>query len=136
MSGVPAFFSGPGEVWVSENFQSVLLGTYAKSNQGDDSSVSYVDLKDMRSDTDARGFLFQNPDFFLEQLMVLLQNQTGGKEGALLNDSSANYFFLKAKDGNVYSVLVRWEPAQKLWRCGAYLQTEIKMPSVRVFRPL
>ena len=97
--------------------------------------IESSDLKDVPPERDAQKLIFQDADALLEQLALLIQKQIQGEEGKLLNDSSANYFFVRGKDGNNYSILIRWEPAQKLWRCGAYLQEELKMPNVRIFYP-
>ena len=97
--------------------------------------IKASDLQEMRANADIHDLVFKDADAFLEQLAVLIQGQINGEEGKLLNDSSANYFFVQGKDGKFYSVLVRFEPAQRLWRCGAYLQEELKMPNVRIFYP-
>jgi len=133
---VLSFFTNSKTVWVSENFQNILLKEYV-SIEGDqkNGSINSSELQNVRPETKPEELVFQNTDTFLEQLALLIQNQTHGEEGRLLNDSSANYFFLKGKDGNYYSVLVRFEQAQKLWRCGAYLQENLKLPSVRIFYP-
>jgi hypothetical protein len=133
---IPSFFTDSETVWVSENFQNIFLSKYAHS--GDDrknQSLDFSDLQDMSHEDNTQALVFQDADLFLEQLARLIHDQMHGEEGKLLNDSSANYFFLKGKDGKSYSILVRWEQAQKLWRCGAYLQEEVKVPSVRIFYP-
>lgn len=133
---VPSFFTESKTVWISENFQNILVGKYVVSEEGKRShSIKFLDLQNIHPENSTRELVFQDADIFLEQLALLIHAQMNGKEGRLLNDSSANYFFLRAKDGNFYSVLVRWEPAQKLWRCGAYLQEDLKLPSIRVFYP-
>jgi hypothetical protein len=94
-----------------------------------------MDLRETKASQDVQEFLFHDADIFLEELARLIQSQIDGKEGILLNDSSANYFFICGKDQKYYSILVRWEPAQGLWRCGAYLQEDLKMPNIRIFYP-
>lgn len=132
---IPSFFTNSRTVWVSENFQSLILDKYV-SVEGDphNESIDSSDLKDMASQV-SQELVFRDADRFLELLASLIQDQENGEEGKLLNDSSANYFFLQAKDGKYYSILVRWEQAQKLWRCGAYLQEDLKMPNIRIFYP-
>jgi hypothetical protein len=133
---VRSFFTNSKTVWVSENFQNLLLKEYVSvlSDQKNE-SVNSSELQNIQTQIKMEELVFQNADTFLEQLALLIQNQIQGEDGRLLNDSSANYFFLKGKDGNYYSVLVRFEQAQKLWRCGAYLQEDLKLPSVRIFYP-
>lgn len=135
MIDLQSFFSNSKTVWVSENFQNLLLATYTPTSTGMHASVSSIDLQNVQPETNPTELTFEDSDVFLEQLASLIQAQLQGEEGRLLNDSSANYFFVKGKDGKYYSVLVRWEQAQKLWRCGAYLQEALKMPNVRIFRP-
>ncbi|MFA5877554.1 MAG: hypothetical protein WC880_04310 [Candidatus Paceibacterota bacterium] len=131
-----SFFTNSKAVWVSENFQNIILGKYVYTETNEQGrSVKSSDLQDLQPDIGAQELVFQDVDAFLEQLALLIQNQIHGEEGRLLNDSSANYFFLRGKDGKHYSILVRWEQAQKLWRCGAYLQEELKMPNIRIFYP-
>jgi hypothetical protein len=130
---IKSFFSSSKTVWVSENFKSIFLERYAPSAGQHDGSVGFSGLEGMKATVGE--LVFQDADIFLEELARLIQEQLNGEEGKLLNDSSANYFFLKAKDGKHYSILVRWEQAQKLWRCGAYLQEELNMPNIRIFYP-
>lgn len=132
---VKSFFTKSASVWTSENFQSLLLAKYGGANSSNDSRVVSSDLQDIGSITDPRSLVFKDADGFLERLALLIGAQIEGGVGELLNDSSANYFFVVGKDGKYYSVLVRWEQAQKLWRCGAYLQEDLKLPNVRIFRP-
>ena len=121
---------------MSENFQNLILSKYISSEEGrQDQKVNSSDLQDMRAGRDINELVFRDADAFLESLTALIKEQLRGETGRLLNDSSANYFFLQGKDGESYSILVRWEPAQKLWRCGAYLQKELKIPSIRIFYP-
>lgn len=131
---IPAFFTNSEKVWVSENFRDLILAKYAPAKDGRDKSIGFSDLKDIGTES-APELVFTDTDRFLEQLASLIENQINGEEGLLLNDSSANYFFVQAGDAKLYSVLVRWEQAQRLWRCGAYLQEELKMPNVRIFYP-
>jgi hypothetical protein len=128
------FFTSSKTVWVSENFQNIFLNNYEMKDQQSLSAAS-SDLKDMKSETDVQKLLFKSVDAFLEELARLIEVQINGEDGTLLNDSSANYFFVCGKDDKNYSVLVRWESAQKLWRCGAYLQEDLKMPNIRIFYP-
>lgn len=131
-----SFFKDSKVVWVSENFQNIILDKYV--SRKDDQlgqSIKSSDLQDMGPKAKPQDFVFRDADVFLEQLALLIQNQINGEEGKLLNDSSANYFFLQGKDGKHYSILVRREQAQKLWRCGAYLQEELKVPNIRIFYP-
>lgn len=130
---IQSFFTNSNFVWTSENFQNIILNKYEPSQDGQ--SASFSNLQDIELDTDLRKFVFENADSFLENLAQLITHQADGKEGDLLNDSSANTFFVLGKDGRRYSVLVRWEQAQKLWRCGAYLQEELKLPNIRIFYP-
>lgn len=130
---IQSFFTNSNFVWTSENFQNIILNKY-KPSQGAQ-PASFSNLQNVEPDTDLHKFVFENADSFLENLAQLIKNQADGKEGDLLNDSSANTFFVLGKDGRHYSVLVRWEQAQKLWRCGAYLQEELKLPNIRIFYP-
>ncbi len=130
---IQSFFTNSNFVWTSENFQNIILNKYEPSQGGQ--SASFSNLQDIKLDTDLHKFVFEKADSFLENLAQLIKNQADGKEGDLLNDSSANTFFVLGKDGRHYSVLVRWEQAQKLWRCGAYLQKELKLPNIRIFYP-
>ncbi len=134
-TSVLSFFVTTKTVWVSENFKNIFLDKYEATNRIEAKPLSSSDLQELRSDVKPQKFVLQNPDTFLEQLSLLIQNQLNGEEGKLLNDSSANYFLAKGKDGGIYSVLVRWESSQKLWRCGAYLQEELKLPTIRIFYP-
>lgn len=130
------FFVNSENVWVSENFKKFFLEKYTSSqNNGDSLFMSSLDLQEIKPLTKVKELVFEDSDSFLERLILLIQGQEDGKMGKLLNDSSANYFFVHGKDGNYYSILVRWEQAQNLWRCGAYLQTELKMPNVKIFFP-
>lgn len=130
---IQSFFTNSNFVWTSENFQNIILNKYEPSQGAQPASFS--NLQNVEPDTDLHKFVFENADSFLENLAQLIKNQADGKEGDLLNDSSANTFFVLGKDGRHYSVLVRWEQAQKLWRCGAYLQEELKLPNIRIFYP-
>ncbi len=131
-----SFFTNSKTVWVSENFQNIFLTVYEYTeNRPQESSLLSSDLQHVQSETGIEKMIFQNTDSFLEQLAVLIQDQANGENGKLLNDSSANYFFVQGKDNKHYSILVRWEQAQKLWRCGAYLQENLKMPNIRIFYP-
>lgn len=130
---IQSFFTNSNFVWTSENFQNIILNKYEPSQGA--KPASFSNLQDIKPDTDLHKFVFENADSFLENLAQLIKNQADGKEGDLLNDSSANTFFVLGKDGRHYSVLVRWEQAQKLWRCGAYLQEELKLPNIRIFYP-
>ncbi len=130
---VRSFFTNSKFVWTSENFQNLILSKYESSQK--DQSVSFSNLQDIESNVDLEKFIFEDVDTFLEKLAQLIKNQADGKEGDLLNDSSANTFFVRGKDRNLYSVLVRWEEAQGLWRCGAYLQKDLKLPNIRIFHP-
>jgi hypothetical protein len=133
---IQSFFKNSKSVWTSENFQTIFLNNYDNTQANLlNSSVGFLNLQDIE-EKDIRGLVFNNPNTFLNQLAGLIQKQINGEDGELLNDSSANYFFLKGKDGNNYSILVRWESAQKLWRCGAYLQESLAMPNIRIFYPL
>lgn len=133
---VREFFAQSNNVWVSENFQEIILSVYTKSESVDDNNdVSFQDLQDLDTETSPEELVFNNPDIFLEQLVLLIGRQLHGEVGLLLNDSSANYFYINGKDGKYYSVLVRWEQSQGLWRCGAYLQEELKTPNIRIFSP-
>ncbi len=133
MVDIPSFFKVSKTVWTSENFQNILLGNYVETDrQGQ--AVDSANLQDLKQ-TQAEKLVFKDADAFLEYLALLIQNQIEGTEGELLNDSSANYFFVQGKDNKFYSVLVRWESAQGLWRCGAYLQEELKLPNFKVFFP-
>lgn len=134
-SNPKTFFITTPTIWVSENFQKLILDKYEPSSAGDNGSIESADLQEIDSDKSAEKMVFSNPDILLEQLAGFIQSQINGEDGKLLNDSSANYFFVTGKDGNYYSILVRWEPAQKLWRCGAYLQEELKLPNLRIFYP-
>lgn len=130
------FFINSCTVWTSENFQNILLGNYEfVENGGGGLSLASTDLQKAAADKRVEECVFEDADAFLESLALLIQKQIGGEEGELLTDSSANYFFVRARDGNLFSVLVRWESAQGLWRCGAYLQEELKMPNIRIFYP-
>ena len=129
---IPSVFTKTTSVWVSENFQNIILDRYIKTGRDNIGSVDSSDLQDIGAHK-AQELVFQDADIFLEDLAILIENQIRGQEGKLLNDSSANYFFVLGKDGKHYSILVRWEQAQKLWRCGAYLQEELKMPNIRIF---
>jgi hypothetical protein len=133
---VVSFFTNSKNVWVSENFQNIILSGYADTNKNkNEQSISSSDLRTIETGAVVEELAFKDTDDFLEKLAILIQSQVNGENGKLLNDSSANQFFLKAKDGKYYSILVRWEQAQKLWRCGAYLQENPKMPNVRIFYP-
>ncbi len=133
---VREFFTQNDNVWVSENFQDIILSVYTKSDIEDgNNNVHFKDLQDLDAGTSPEELVFNNPDTFLERLVLLIGGQLHGESGLLLNDSSANYFYVKGKDGKYYSVLVRWEQAQGLWRCGAYLQEELKIPNIRIFSP-
>jgi len=133
-----SFFTNSETVWVSENFKNIILDKYipTESNNSQGGFIKSSDLQDIGTEIKPQELVFQDADSFLEYLAVLIQNQIHGGEGGLLNDSSANYFFLKGKDENYYSILVRWEQAQKLWRCGAYLQEDLKLPNIRIFYPV
>jgi hypothetical protein len=130
---ITSFFSNSETVWTSENFQNVFLSKYQYTESQQEWSLRSTDLQDINSQVNAQEFIFPDADVFLEQLALLIKDQINGEEGKLLNDSSANYFFVKGKDGNYYSILIRWEQAQKLWRCGAYLQETLKIPNIRIF---
>jgi hypothetical protein len=130
---ITSFFSNSETVWTSENFQNVFLSKYQYTESQQELSLRSTDLQDINSQVNAQEFIFPDADVFLEQLALLIKDQINGEEGKLLNDSSANYFFVKGKDGNYYSILIRWEQAQKLWRCGAYLQETLKIPNIRIF---
>jgi hypothetical protein len=134
-SDLKTFFTTTNTIWISENFKNLILDKYEPSAEGDSGSMQSADLQEIESGKKVETMVFQNPDFFLEQLAGLIKGQINGEEGKLLNDSSANYFFVLGKDGNHYSILVRWEPAQKLWRCGAYLQEQLALPNLRIFYP-
>jgi hypothetical protein len=131
---VYTFFTNSKSVWVSENFQNIILGKYTKE-KSQNLSVYSSNIQDIPANTNLKDLLFLDTSTFLEQLMTLIEKQINGEDGELLNDSSANYFLVQGIDGNNYSVLVRWEPAQKLWRCGAYLQEELRLPNIRIFYP-
>ncbi len=130
---IQSFFTNSNFVWTSENFQNIILNKYEPSQGGQ--SASFSNLQDIKPGIDLRKFVFENADSFLENLAQLIKNQADGREGDLLNDSSANTFFVLGKNNKHYSILVRWEQAQKLWRCGAYLQKELKLPNIRIFYP-
>ncbi len=133
---VPSFFTRYKAIWISENFQNLILSSYVETGRDrGEQSINSSDLQDIRPGIKAEELVFQDVDDFLEVLAGLIQDQMNGEDGRLLNDSSANYFFLRGKDEKYYSILVRWEQAQKLWRCGVYLQKELKLPNIRVFRP-
>lgn len=134
MIDIPSFFTNSKTVWVSENFQNLILARYTPTVKESVAAAS-MDLSHVGGGVDVQKLVFDDADVFLEQLASLIQAQLHGEPGRLLNNSSANYFFLQGKDGKYYSILVRWEQAQKLWRCGAYLQEELKMPNVRIFHP-
>jgi hypothetical protein len=131
-----SFFQTETSVWTSENFQKIFLENYIPvEKSSEENSILSSDLQDIPAGRGVHEFVFQDPDVLLEQLAGLIQSQLRGEDGELLNNSSANYFFSKGKDGKHYSILVRWEPAQKLWRCGAYLQEELELPNIRLFYP-
>lgn len=132
---IPAFFTQSQHVWVSENFQNLILNSYVPSTKQNLVKPAGVNLQDIPLTISSYELLFRDVDEFLEQLALLIDLQIRGESDALLNDSSANYFFVQGKDSKFYSILVRWEPAQRLWRCGAYLQETLQLPSVRVFTP-
>lgn len=137
-SRVHSVFTTSKNVWVSENFKSIILEKYipTEGNYRQDESIKASDLQSISSKIELQELVFKDADLFLEYVALLIENQIHGAEGKLLNDSSANYFFLKGKDEKYYSILVRWEQAQKLWRCGAYLQEELRLPNIRIFYPL
>lgn len=135
---VQSFFTNSETVWVSENFKNIILENYipAEGTVSQNASVKSSDLQDIGAEIKPLELVFKDTDSFLEYLVLLIQNQIQGEEGELLNDSSANYFFLRGKDKKHYSILVRWEQAQKLWRCDAYLQEDLKLPNIRIFYPV
>lgn len=127
-------------VWMSDNFVSVILNGYQP-----DVSVtvppSSFDLTGPQSlskpEDELEHAIFANPTLLLHSLATLISAQSEGQSGRLLNDSSANIFYVRSIDGGLYSVLVRYEDAQRLWRCGAYLikNGRIKLPNIRIFLP-
>lgn len=133
-SNIKDFFLSNQHVWVSENFQNIILAQYNDSDTQSVISSQYLDAQDFK-DAIKSNIIFSDSDAFLRELMMLISKQTDGEDGVLLNDSSANYFFVKTKNGDLYSVLVRFEIAQRLWRCGAYLQDDVKVPQIRLFLP-
>lgn len=133
--GLSQFFTSSTFVWCSENFQTFIL-----SELDSDSALeagkgfTWSDIAES-TNLDKDNLVFSDIPTFLLTLQIYIQAQQNGEEGVLLNDSSANTFFVRTKAGSLYSVLVRFEQAQKLWRCGAYLQTELTMPNIRIFYP-
>ncbi len=133
---IQSFFLESKEVWVSDNFKNIFLAQYIES-KGDESLLKYdnLTLQNIKPDHNLQSLVFEDSDIFLEQLCKLIKKQITGENGELLNDSSANYFFVLGKDKKHYSILVRWEHSQKLWRCGAYLQEDLKLPNIKIFYP-
>lgn len=129
------FFTSSSFVWCSENFQSFIL---SELNQNSELEVgkgfAWSNIADS-ANLDKDHLVFNDVPKFLITLQTYIQAQQNGEDGVLLHDSSANTFFVRTQDGKLYSVLVRFEQAQKLWRCGAYLQTELSMPNIRIFYP-
>ncbi len=131
-------FTNTERVWMSENFQNIIFDRFTGTDlvhAEDVVTPKYVDLSKV-SEVTIEQCIFTNIDAFLHMLADLIQNQIHGEEGVLLHDSSANYFYLQLEDAKFYSVLVRFEPAQKLWRCGAYLQDTLQKPNIRIFLPV
>lgn len=126
-------FRNADSVWISDNFKEFFLDKYTELRMPHRAKVAHSELQNIPGP--APELIFSDPNLFLEDLAQLIQNQLHGEDGPLLNDSSANYFFVKDNEGKLYNVLVRWEHAQKLWRCGAYLQNELHLPQIRIFHP-
>ena len=73
---VRAFFTNSKQVWISENFQNIILATY-ESVRGTHSglSIKSADLQEMRTDTNAQTLVFTDSNIFLSDLAVLIQKQ-------------------------------------------------------------
>ncbi len=133
---IKEFFTNSKTVWTSENFQNLLLNQYQETiTTGSSVNLSSCYIQEIDKNKEIGTFVFTDSDKFLEVLATQIKKQIAGEKGELLTDSSANYFFVIGKDEKYYSVLVRWEQAQKLWRCGAYLQEDLKLPEIKIFFP-
>ena len=134
------FFRQSSNVWMAENFITFILNEGAAQPDPIKVTPTYFDLGEPVSnpmpEDEQEHLIFRSPALLLDVLATLLQAQPVGEKGRLLNDSSANTFYVRCSDGNIYMVLVRFELAQGKWRCGAYFQGKtLQLPKVRIFSP-
>ncbi|MBI5078215.1 MAG: hypothetical protein HZB11_02535 [Candidatus Yonathbacteria bacterium] len=117
-----AYFVKPRKgLWVSKSFQK-----YALAGQRD--LLSYRVIADVTNQTLARDMSHQETfeeflggaekarthAFTLDQLATLLRLQPNGEDGALLNNGSANIFYVLTK-GDFFSVSMLWDSVQSEW---------------------
>jgi len=127
-------FNDTSHVWTSENFRNLILSKQSISSEaiGD---FTTTDIKNIKEDIKLSDIVFKNIDELLASISKNISAQINWEAGNLLNDSSANIFYVHDNENNLYAVLVRWESAQGLWRCWAYLQEGFNIPNIRIFHP-
>ncbi len=72
-------------------------------------------LKANAYDKDIRKELPENHLSTLEDIAGLIEAQSGGKSGFLLNNGYANIFYVEGKNGEVFAVSVRWDSGRRGW---------------------
>ncbi len=77
-------------------------------------------LKANAYDKDIRKELPENHLSTLEDIAGLIEAQSGGKSGFLLNNGYANIFYVEGKNGEVFAVDVRWYSGYREWNVRAW----------------
>lgn len=118
------FFKTRAGLWMSSNFNDLILSGASKKVSADEATVGYADL--VKDANDAQignelpvGYTFEDVDTFLVHLATLIEGQWGGKEGTLLNNGYANIFYVKV-NSDVFTVDVYWRAGSRGWSCHAY----------------
>jgi len=118
------FFKTREGLWVSSNFDDLILkGVSKKNHSAKETVIGRADLAQAANDAEIgaelpEGYVFEGVVTFLVHLATLIKEQWGGKDGVLLNNGYANSFYVKV-NGEVFVVLVRWHADAREWYCYA-----------------
>lgn len=136
----PEYFFKTGKgLYVWDDFVNRIRTVATAVESLAETMISSFDLTQDATDEQIRAALlsehvFEDTSMFCAHLAGMIERQSGGTEGRLLNNGYANIFYVRGARGEVFAVRVRWHGGYREWSVRAYALVDCRwIEGFRVF---
>ena len=111
--------NGPVRLWMSDNFKTYILSEISDTIHARDTTLTKLILSQSMTDAEIRAEIGEDniatPTGWAQEFMSLLQEQSRGEKGTLLNSGYANIRYVKTTNGEVFAVDANWDADDHEW---------------------